>query len=190
MIFAETSKKQKWGVGQKEKKNPKPVHETDYPKKMKTDRVLVFDPRPENSRRTSNKEKDFFLRNLQEAKLNTMWEKLLVFHYQNYELSSDREEVLRENVGQVISNFKKAVQQHFLNDLSNSVSVHVSGTESQSASKLWHQMRFLRITASTVKDFISNPNLFASKMWEFQNFGNIPAIRWGRDNENKALQVI
>ena len=120
-------------------------------------RYLKFDPRPDDA---PPPDKDKFLRGLQElnkpvhqlvgAKPTTsMWEWLLRFSYQEA-LSEDRRTVLQELVGQMFSRLEVELTPHLQDPLSNLAGVHVSGTEEQSESFLWHEIRTLRITGKHV----------------------------------------
>ena len=50
-----TSKLQAWGQGKKKLKNPGPVHEKDYNKKISS-QIIKFDPRPANFRNKKSKQ--------------------------------------------------------------------------------------------------------------------------------------
>ena len=181
-----TSQPQQWGKGAKAKKNPHPLHVDNYGKKRKTDLKYSWDPRPSELKKTDQEDVDHFIKDLQIAGLNSMWQQLLVFEYQDYELGAEREKILHEQVLIAISGFHENIQQYDKDLKSNSVAVHVTGTEDQSDCDLWKQMRNLRITASNVKDFSSNPASQVSKIWELKSLDHIPAIRWGRQSEEKA----
>ena len=76
------------------------------------------------------------------------------------------------------------------NEFSNCHAIHVSGTEAQSDSILWHEQRRWRITASKVKQLITNPKSIANLLWkEVYDLSHVPAIKWGRNNEGLARET-
>ena len=181
-----TSQPQKWGKGSKTKKNPNPIHVNSYEKKRKTNQHYGWDPRPRHLQKTDQKEVDYFIKDLQIANLNTMWQQLLVFEYEDFELTHERKEILQKQVKDVVHHFKENLEPYIQDPKTNDQAVHISGTEEQSECELWKQARHLRVTASKIKDFANNPSSQASKHWETKNLDHIPAIRWGRQKEETA----
>ena len=74
----------------------------------------------------------------------------------------------------------------YLDDpLSTSAGIHVTGTENQNDSELWHSLRFLRITGSTFKEYSSNPEKMAAALWKpKQDLSRVKSIQWGRERED------
>jgi hypothetical protein len=67
--------------------------------------------------------------------------------------------------------------------------LHVSGTEGQADSNLWHDLRRLRITGLTFKDYCNNPSKMARELWkERADLSHIKSIRWGQENEAVARE--
>ena len=81
-------------------------------------------------------------------------------------LFSDRREVLSELVRQMLEGFATDIPMYLGDPLSTSAGVHVTGTEGQSESDLWHKLRALRITGSTFKEYSSNPKKLAAALWK------------------------
>ena len=78
-----------------------------------------------NSSKHSN-EKDSFLKSLQSAGLNTMWQKILGFDFLDYELDKWQTAVLKIQVITFLINFNESAAQFQADVLSNEVSQHVS----------------------------------------------------------------
>jgi hypothetical protein len=82
-----------------------------YSKKRKQDRYLNFDPRPDHAA-SSTADSDSFLRDLQASlSKTTMWERLLSFSYDDYELHANKRLVLQMQVQSLVSHLH--VQLHF-----------------------------------------------------------------------------
>jgi hypothetical protein len=82
-----------------------------YSKKRKQDRYLNFDPRPDHAA-SSTADSDSFLRDLQASlSKTTMWERLLSFSYDDYELHANKRLVLQMQVQSLVSHLQ--VQLHF-----------------------------------------------------------------------------
>lgn len=77
-----------------------------YSKKRKQDRYLQFDPRPEGTTTDSVAVNCVFLHGLQSLKKTSMWERLLVFDYDDYELESNRKAVLEIQVHALIASLQ------------------------------------------------------------------------------------
>ena len=89
----------------------------------------------------------------------------------------------------MMAGMRNQVEFYRVDPLSTPSGVHVFGTEEQadSDSLLWSQMRSLRITGTTFKDYSSNPKNMATKLWsEKRDLGHLRAIKWGRENEKNA----
>ena len=113
-------------------KNPAPVHEKSYSKKRPIDRYIDFDPRPVNS---TPPDPDKFLRDLQELPGTSMWQTLLRYRYQDYELSDDRKVVLNKCIERLLFNLGLEILAYnqdgmlFFVDLSHDLLTTVSGKE-------------------------------------------------------------
>ena len=86
--------------------------------------------------------------------------------------------------------------------LSTSFGAHVTGTEAQSeclspckcpmeseclCQSLWHQIRKMRITGTSFKEFSSNPEKLAISQWiKKRDLGHLKSISWGREKESVA----
>ena len=191
-----TSAPQAWGRGSTRELEPAPVYQKSYSKKvLPQDRYESFDPRPKDA---PPPDTDRFLRGLQElpAKVpyylptNTMWGKLLRFNYKNREPSDERKAVLIEQVFQMLAALAHDVRGHLLNPLSTLSGVHVGGTEDQSESDLWHNLRKIRITGSSFKDFATNPEKMAAAQWTKKpDISHLNAIKWGKENEDTGRRA-
>ena len=181
-----TSQPQKWGHGSRTKNSPSPLHKEKYTKKMSTDKQYGWDPRPKHLQETKQQEIDFFIKDLQISQLNSMWQQLLVFEYDDYPLLPSREILLKQQVREAVEHFSVNLMPFATDSKSNSLGIHITGTEEQSDCDLWRKTRLLRVTASNVKDFSINPYSQISKLWEFKSLDHVPAIKWGLQNEEKA----
>jgi hypothetical protein len=64
---------------------------------------------------------------------------------------------------------------------------HITGTEDQSESHLWKNLRRCRITASRFKKFASSPQLIARDLWEEEeDLSFVRSLSWGIENEPLA----
>jgi hypothetical protein len=79
-----------------------------YTKKRQQDRYFQFDPRPEGAAAasTSTENSDKFLRNLQTLPKTSMWERLLFFSYDDYELESNKRIILEIQVQSLVSHME------------------------------------------------------------------------------------
>lgn len=182
-----TSTQQKWGQGSSRKSNPQPVFCAQYGKKFKTDRYIKFDPRPPALAGTSEKEKDEFLHNLQGMEVSSMWEKLLKFKFSDEEPDSERKEVLKILSNKFVQNLKSSLEIYEYDKLTSSTCYHVTGTEKQSNSPKWVQERKYRVTASSIKSFLSNPITKCNELWTPKHdLSGVKSIAWGQEHENEA----
>ena len=118
-----------------------------------------------------------------------MWGKLLRFKYKDV-LSDERKAVLQALVLDMLSNFQDEVMKHLTDSFSTASGVHVTGTEDQSESDLWHSLRRMRVTGSSFKDFASNPEKMAAKQWSQKpDLGHLTAIKWGNEHEDEARKA-
>lgn len=179
-----TSKPQSWGKGSTSDNHPGPVYEAKYSKKRKPDSLIQFDPRPDRLRKTTREEVENFLYNVQGLHYDTMWSKLLSFHYDDYSLAPERIAVLKDLVKLCEDNFRDALTSIETDNLSNSQSVHLPNTLFQADSDEWHAARSLRITASTFKNFLSPTCVHT--LWEDVDISNLVSVKWGRDHEEDA----
>ena len=180
-----TSQPQAWGRGRKRGNEPGVSHEKQYSKKHKVRRYHDFEPR------TIAKKADpeVLLRGVQSLHRDSMWSKILRFHYTDYVVSQERRDILRELRNQYESNL--AVSDDHIDPVhSTSFGSHIAGTIEQAKSQLWFQMRRGRITASWIKDVIDNPRKVAENMWKKQpNLDNVKSVAWGRENESLAREA-
>lgn len=185
-----TSTPQVWGQGSVRDNNPEPVYTHKYGKKRKADKFIYKDPRPPRLQCTTQEEKHEFLRNLQSLPHDTMFGKLLEFKYEDYELSPERKNVLKNLSTMVEDVLNDDVRRYGSDPLSNECAVHVSGSESQAESDIWQTARKFRITASTLKHFITKDCTAAKNLWETKcDISEIAAIKWGREKEAVARQA-
>ena len=66
--------------------------------------------------------------------------------------------------------------------------MHVNGTEEQSDSELWHELRKFRVTGSKFKDYVKgDPVKMAAAQWKPPvDLGKVRSVKWGRENEDNA----
>jgi hypothetical protein len=115
-----------------------------------------------------------------------MWERLLVFPYEDYELEANRRSVLQIQVKSLISNLQDAINDR-TSWLDTDMGAHIDGTEEQSESPLWHKLRSFRVTGTTFKGYATNPVRMAKALWQPKaDISQVRAIKWGRDHEDDA----
>ena len=184
---APTSCQQVWGRGSKRDNCSDPVYTAKYNKKRRPDKYIYLDPRPEALRMTTDDEKNDFLKSLQTLPHQTMWEKLLEFHYPDYELSKDRAQVLKELGDQFEEGLAQDIKKYTHDSLSNEYCVHVSGSEMQAESEIWMNSRKYRMTGSTLVDFTSKTFAVAKNQWkDKQDISFLPSLEWGCKHEKDA----
>jgi hypothetical protein len=119
----------------------------------------------------------------------TMWGRILFFPYEDYKLDSNRKSVLKILAENLIANLSDVVMENTNNIFSSAWGVHVTGTEDQAASPIWHSLRAVRISGTTFKNFSGNPSRMAAKMWdEKSDLSNLKSIRWGQEHESVARE--
>ncbi|CAG2244008.1 unnamed protein product [Mytilus edulis] len=177
-----TSKPCEWNKGKRSHRTPGKVSEAAYtsyqPKEIK---LSDFDPRPESMRSTNDENLNCFVTNLKYSGISrgksSMWESLLKTSYQDYEISKEREGILR-------------------------CLYMITNTESQAESNEWHASRWFRITASTAKqannlgnllnypgDDVVNMKRFKAfirnSIWGINQYSS-PDMMYGVENEDQA----
>jgi hypothetical protein len=183
-----TSRVQQWGRGLTSAKKPKRLQVADYSKStFKGSAYLHFDPRPAHLRATSEVEIDAFIADLDKMSEKNMWQDLL--SNQDLELQDDRRAILEDLSVQLWNNLASDISSAPVDKFSNDNSVHFGQTIAQAASNDWHSLRKLRVTASVFYDFVKNPVTMTRKMlWEERpDLSQIPAIKWGLENEARAI---
>ena len=126
-----TSAPQRWGQGIKVGKDPQPFHLKRYRLKRDISKVMQFNPIPEKYRKIPDERVNAFISELQYAKVNTMWEDVLRFTYEDYEVSTERRDELKEQSRQFLNDMKENLFVYDTDPHSNLKSWHVSGSESQ-----------------------------------------------------------
>lgn len=173
-----TSRLKTWNMGRKRGRYPMPVLEATYPHHAKTEpnRKRYFSM-PSNSLVETTQSQVDFLKNIQMLSSPSMFEYLLEITYDNYTLSSDELNVLKLKVEKMILGLVPEEMGPF------EVSTDQNGPG-------WHLERRVRITASVAKSFFTAKRLDTivnDHLWKFKDIANIPAIKYGRDNESKAI---
>jgi hypothetical protein len=199
-----TSTKQKWDdlSGTHIPKNPQPVQEADYGKKLKFDKYFAFDPRPPHLRKTTQEEINSFhishqaMANPPFNSLDPMnppgtpnWLASFKIYYKEYDISDERKVQLCQLRKFFLANLEEDSATYHDDPLSTNSGYHITGSEDQAGSDLWFRARAVRVTASNMLDFTKNPNSVIRKnLWNEQpNLSHVAAIRWGRDHEKDAL---
>lgn len=150
-----TSTGQKWGKGKTKGHNPKPVHMCQYSKKRRLDRLILFDPRPEGYRETTDEEINAFLTDLK-YRGPSMWANV-PFKHSDYDLSQNREEILLTLRETFLQSMSHQLEPYTSDPRSNEHCVHVTNSDAQTESEVWWMLRSRRITASKFKDFFNGP---------------------------------
>ena len=191
MALGVTSTQQYWGKGQKTAKNPGPVQSADYGKKLKVGKYIGIDPRPTHLRHTSDQERFDFIKDIQASSVKlghqSNWDPTLKITYEDYGLSPERKYVLFQLRDQFILNLALSV-----NKEPNRIGtgIHLSNTLNQSQNDEWFNQRKFRVTASKFLDFSRNPTAFFKKFWHDEVFIQTKAMKYGIDNEEKAIGAI
>jgi hypothetical protein len=199
-----TSKPCEWNKGKKANKNPGKVTEVSYSfYKVKKGKISDFDPRPETKRHLSKENKNNFVTELKyggckSGRIATcMWETLIKYRHENYEIDDAREGVLNHKRLTLFNNLKEE-RSKYDTDI-----YMISGTESQSESITWKANRWFRITASTAKQANTLGNLILTNtdttdailrklynyisynIWNINSFSTTD-MQFGIDNEDQA----
>jgi hypothetical protein len=185
-----TSRPQDFKKGARTGKNPKPLHLAKYEKKILPDQYIGIDPRPEHLRRTTIEEVNYFHISLSTLKKEPMWLHTFRVVYEKYDVSPDRKVMLRTLGELFLENLKRDIQKYNWDPLSTPFGVHITGTMLQAASDIWFRERSIRVTASSLVDFIKNPaEMIYKRLWNNQqDLSNVPAIKWGREHEADARE--
>jgi hypothetical protein len=145
--------------------------------------VLATRPRPEEAAAVN------LLRAAESLPGTSMWEMILQYPYENYDLDLSRKCVLRSLCMQLETELVRSLSQYESSTMTTASGVHVDGTEAQAASPLWHKIRHLRVTGSRFKNFCLNPMKMAKDLWkEHSDLSFVKSIQWGQENEDVARQ--
>jgi hypothetical protein len=145
--------------------------------------VVLSRPRPEEAAAVN------LLRAAESLPGTSMWEMILQYPYENYDLDLSRKCVLRSLCIQLETELVGSLSQYESSTMTTASGVHVDGTEAQAASPLWHKMRHLRVTGSRFKNFCLNPMKMAKDLWkEHSDLSFVKSIQWGQENEDVARQ--
>jgi hypothetical protein len=118
-----------------------------------------------------------------------MWENLIFYSYEDYDLDDEKKAVLQQQVELFEDGLQRDISRYSIEPLSNEYCVHVSGTEDQADSDEWKRARRFRVTASRFKDFTGNPERQAQQLWEERrDLSFVKSIKWGVDHEPIARQ--
>ncbi|XP_060588673.1 uncharacterized protein LOC132744083 [Ruditapes philippinarum] len=139
--IASTSKLCSWNKGRKNKRDPQPCHTATYSKKMKPDRIIHFDPRPEQQ--DHNSFINNFITTLPSCHSSTMFQQILEINYEDYDVDKSQ-----------LTLRSKSALKLFKSTINGSEPYQICNTQTQSESEEWHRSRLLRITASTAKEVV------------------------------------
>ena len=197
-----TSKECEWNKGKRSNKNPQKVAEAVYPSyKEKRARLCDFDPRPATLQKADDAALNSFVHSLKYSSISRgktcMWESLLEYKYVDYELSKDREGILKTQAYAFFLNLKEDCQQY------NTDTFMIPDTESQSDSIKWKANRWFRITASVAKQannlgslvlgttpyadltYRKMFNFISNSVWDLNPYTS-PDMQYGIENEDQA----
>ncbi|CAC5420379.1 unnamed protein product [Mytilus coruscus] len=177
-----------WNKGKRSHRTPGKVSEAAYTSyQQKEIKLSDFDPRPESMRSANDENLNCFVTNLKYSGISrgksSMWESLLKTSYQDYEISKEREGILRSQVDDLFNNIK--------------------GKQLQAESNEWHGSRWFRITESTAKqannmenqlnypdDDMLNMKRFKAfirtSIWGINQYRS-PDMLYGVENEDQAM---
>jgi hypothetical protein len=140
-----TSKLKSWNQGRKTKKDPGPVHQATYNKKIKVDKI-EHNTLPIECQTEAYK-KEFcnkFIADLPTTGNFSMWERALRIDYSDYELTPDEIENLKAKTDAFVINVYAKAHQFTMQHM-------VPGTTLQSDCSEWHTQRWWRLTSSNCK---------------------------------------
>lgn len=193
-----TSKPQTWGQGIKTNKDPKPLSKCNYGKKrFQPDSLIHKDPRAKKPSPAEKRARlDQFIRDIQFHEMKTKkrcsWSQLLRYYYEDCDADDEEKSMLDVQCCQVLQNFADTLMEFTLDPLSNDISVHVTGSEEQAACEKWLECRKLKITASILHHFNRDSASIAlvnGYLWEPPDLSDSPAIRYGNQHEQDALEA-
>ena len=122
-------------------------------------------------------------------------QELLLFNGENVSIA-EWKKIRKINLEKLVSKFVlnlATVEIHrFEHDpLSNDFCVHVTGSEDQSNSDIWHQERLFKVTATSFKSFADNPSGWIRKFWNgAPDLSHLKSIKYGKDHEESALIAV
>jgi hypothetical protein len=146
---------------------------------------MDFDPCPSSTEINS----DQFLRGLQSLHRSCMWENLIFFNYEDYDLDDEKKAVLQQQVKMFEDGLGSDIVRYSADSFSTDDGVHVSGSEEQADSVEWKEARKFRVTASRFKEFTGSGKGLSEKFWkEGGDLSFLAAIKWRTDHEPIARQ--
>ena len=188
-----------WNKGQKRKKDPKPLHLTNYgPKHRTINKMYSFDPRRKELRGDNQENVNRFYEAMKSISPINMWSETLQpeYSYQDFVIDSTYAASLRT----MVANFKSNIMEEIEPLAGNRNSVQIPGTEQQTDSESWHMERRFRITASTAQRVYSfgrrlNSNVkpkwekfINKKLWCNDSFVPTADMAYGISEEGTARQ--
>lgn len=172
-----------WNKGRKSKRDPKACHSVAYAKKLKSDRIIKHDPRPENFKLDTELFVNQFIATLPNACENSMFANLLEIRYNDYEIDVKTLTAVTENA---IETMKSTI----IN--CNNTPFEVENTKGQASSDTWRNQRVLKITASNAKAVSSTQSkrgqyaLLNRLLWD-KTLIDLKGLKYGRENEKNAF---
>lgn len=175
-----TSKLKTWNQGRKKGNNPQNVLNASYDNKTHRRRMIEFDPVPNKMAKMTEQKSNEFVILLQTLPSPSMFQNLIVITYENYDLNNFEKLILCYKIDEMISAL----------DPPTDYSGPYQLTPDQNNNS-WHNQRRIRITASVSKSFFA-ATVYEKKvndhLWNHIDLSNVPAIKYGRDNEVKAFE--
>jgi hypothetical protein len=116
-----------------------------------------------------------------------MWENLIHYEYEDYDLTAERCGILHALCADFQEGLVSNLEQYDENLFSSKSAWHITGTEEQSQSQLWRNLRSCRITASRFKEYATNPKRMSKDLWaDKEDLSRLKSIAWGNEHESVA----
>ncbi|XP_055956192.1 uncharacterized protein LOC130012386 [Patella vulgata] len=159
-----------------------PYNEATYNKKLRSDRIISHNPRPQHMIPDDETFVNNFVATIPNAGSNTMFAQIMEIKYNDYVVDTDH---LRKLSQLTINSLKESIQ--------GNQPIEIDNTKGQTTSDSWYEARSLRVTASNAKTVTTTKskqgqyNLLKRLLWS-KKVLDLKALKYGRDNEDHAFK--